>query len=185
MSKKFLIIFLIVALAVLTVPRSSNAFSIGGVLSAIRTAVGFLQAIKQAGNNPGMFKFGGHITHSEGGCHIKYMVFIYVCAFGFPCVFPGVPISIGGNTIEVGPPLPGPTGQMFTFPGISDIYNNHHEDQEGVWALGLGYSPFPIDRINDALGNIPNIPIPDGFLFNFSLDCSENNKNVILKLGTS
>jgi hypothetical protein len=141
---------------------------------------------KYGSNIPRVFPFGGHITHAEGGCHIKYWVFIYSAPpFGQPLTFPGVPIPLGGDTIEVGPPLKSPEGQLFTFPYVSQIYANNNQDTEGVWALGIAFSPFPIDEINDVLGEIPHIPIPDGYLYDFHLDCSKDNKNVILQLGTS
>jgi hypothetical protein len=74
---------------------------------------------------------------------------------------------------------------MFTFPFISDIYENHNEGTEGAWALGLGFKPFPIDKVNDALGKIPQISYGAGWIDHFHLECSDNNKNVILKMGTS
>jgi hypothetical protein len=45
-------------------------------------------------------------------------------------------------------------GYVIDFPFISQIYENHTENRVGPWALGLGFSPFPLDEINDALGQL-------------------------------
>ena len=188
MSKSIIIIVLlaIITLVELSSPIPVHAFSFDFVGKIVTIAKYVKTARDTAGEVPHRFVFGGHVTHAEGGCHVKYTVLLYNACFGFPCPpFPGVPIPIGGNTIEVGPPLSSPSGQIFTFPFISDVYANHNEDKVSHWALGIGYTPFPIDKINDALDKIPPIPIPDGQVYDFSLECSDSNKNVVLKMGTS
>ena len=190
-----------ISLTALSAPTAVRAidFDVTKITKIFKTVYGGAKKYKTinkiASDEPHTFAFGGHITHSEGGCAVKYTVHIRIFILGIPVVvpFPGVPIPLGGDTIEVGPPLSGPPGQMFTFPGISDVYSNHSEGRVGPWALGLGFAPFPIDKINEALDELPSIP-PGGCgqgqasevcMDNFHLDCSDNNKNVILKLGTS
>lgn len=187
MLKRVIAIFFVITILTLFMPTPSHAFSITGIVDAIKKAIKFINVYKNAKSKiPGLFVFGGRITHSEGGCAIKYWVFIYTAPpFGQPITFPGPPIPIGGTTIEVGPPIRSPKGQIFTFPYVSDVYKNNSEKRVGPWALGIGFTPFPIDKINDALDNIPHIPIPNGFIYKISLDCSDDNKNVILKIGTS
>lgn len=201
MSKRFIAIILVVTILGLFMPTpTTHAFSTTAIIDAIRKAVKFIIAIKNANLKvPGIFVFGGRITHSKGGCKIKYRVWTTVCYGIFGCwatPFPGFPIPLGGNTIEVGPPISSPKGQMFTFPGITDIYMNKRQGKVGPWALGIGWKPFPIKQINEALKNI-EISIGGGACYvrpqsigqtcvnNFHLDCSDNNENVILKIGTS
>ena len=159
------------------------------------------------------FVFGGHITHSEGGCDITFRAWFWIYSayytgpaaypphFGCFGLCPKPRLPLGGNTIEVGPPVNSPTGQMFTFPFISQIYANHSEGREGPWALGTGFtSSTLIDKINDTLGDVSiNLLSPGSgcpgpvagepyvpYCFDtFKLECSENNKNFILKMGTS
>lgn len=93
-------------------------------------------------------------------------------------------IGLVGRAIVVGPPVPtysyggscnkytnvcsngiGPCtedkhcgsnddGWVIAFPWISNIYRNHNEAYVGPWALGLGFSPFPLPEINAALEDI-------------------------------
>jgi hypothetical protein len=106
-------------------------------------------------------------------------------------VYVPVDIPLTGRAIVVGPPLPtynygtcnnnvctsgqtGPCrddrdcgsagdGKIISFPWISNIYRNHTEDTVGPWALGLAFTPFPLDEINDELREIsiwiPNAPL--------------------------
>jgi hypothetical protein len=200
--KKFILITLIAAILMMPVKTYAISFDFVG---KIKQVAGYIKNIKNVahGNDlgedvPHTFVFGGKITHSErSGCEIR----VKFCPAGICWIGVSViRIPLGGVTIEVGPPVESPEeeeeeeededededeGQMFTFPGISDVYANYNEDQEDVWTLGLGFTPFPIDKINDALDNIPPIPVPYGTIDDFHLECSDNNKNVILKIGTS
>lgn len=200
LTKTVAILFIAIILTALFAPVSAHAFALDP--NTIKNIVSIFKAIykgyetvsKVAANVPHKFIFGGHITHSEGGCSLKFTTHTRIVVLGVPVVVP-IPglIPLGGNTIEVGPPVNSPGGQMFTFPGITDIYRNNSQGRVGPWALGIGFAPFPIDKINDALGKLPSIP-PGGCgqtqgsefcVDNFHLDCSDNNKNVILKIGTS
>ncbi len=188
MLKKTLPIFFLIILA-LFFPKVTKAFDFD-FIGKIKDIAGYVKTAQGAIDNsasedtPHRFIFGGKITHSEGGCHIKAKFCpAGICKVGVSVIT--IPIPNGGNTIEVGSPVPSPKGQMFTFLGITDIYANKNTDKEGHWALGTGFTPFPIDKINDALGKIPNIPVPYGSIGDFHLECSKSNKAVILKIGTS
>ncbi len=190
MSKRVVATIIILSTSFLSFPLIVGAIDFNFV-GKIKDIVGYIKTTKNmaSGNNlsedvPHTFNFGGHITHSEGGCAVKAWTWIIVLGFPVPC--PNcLTIPLGGNTIEVGDPISSPKGQMFTFPFISDIYANHNEGKTGPWALGIGFTPFPIDKINDALGKIPKIPFGVGWIDHFHLECSDSNKNVILKMGTS
>lgn len=204
--KKLIALILLIAISGSFMSTTVNAYDVTqddinkaksawNFIGTIRSVVGFIKTLKnlKTGNNlpenvPHIFVFGGHITHSEGGCALNFKVIIY--GVGITC-FGICAIPLGGTTLEVGPPVDSPEGQMFTFPYISDIYANHSEGREGPWALGIGFTPFPIDEINDALGKIPDIYVGtypyvgNVYIGNWYLKCSDNDKNVILKMGTS
>lgn len=183
MSKKVIVAVLTIAILGSIIPLTVNAFDLD-FIQKIKDIVNWIKTIKDYSEfaKGSTFVFGGHITHSEGGC----MLFAKYCPLGWCWGVPSaIRIPLGGNTIEVGPPVSSPEGQMFTFPFISNSYLNHNEDKEGGWALGIGFNQFPIEEINDMLGNIPAIPVPYGTIDDWHIDCSDNNKNLILKIGTS
>jgi hypothetical protein len=158
---------------------------------------------------PHLFSFGGHITSEENACSLKFRHWYGIC-YGFAgCWLTPIPFSDRvptirfGTAIEVGPPRRSP-GKIITFPFVSDIYANHKEDVVGAWALGLGFTPFPLFLINDVLKviTLPN-PIvgcqvrpafPGEWCYdNFRIDCSASGETVrgnpiykvILKIGTA
>ncbi len=211
--KRLTIVFIIITISLTMLFRtpSTEALGLGSItkiISIIKTIVKYINLAKniQSSTNTNIFPFGGRITHSEGGCALKFRIWTWIqvptpvgpIPVPIPCPSCGL-IPLGGNTIEVGPPgVPSPKGQIFTFPYITEIYNNNNEEKVGPWTLGLGFRPFPIDKINDALKEItisippsnscPGAPrnfyIPSCF-DDFHLKCSDNDKNVILKIGTS
>lgn len=136
---------------------------------------------------PHQFPFGGPILSSERACgfHFRSTTWIGVPPtplipyfWFFPATFSKT-VSLAGRAIVVGPPVPTypkpanpftfsgsqvpPGGWVIAFPWISKIYDQHAEKRAGPWALGLGFSPFPLDDINDALSDIriwiPPVPI--------------------------
>lgn len=126
---------------------------------------------------PHSFPFGGHILTSERACSLKFdeYVIVTICSplgcWGTP--FGPVPITLGlgGRAIRVDTPVPivppttSPYGRAIVFPWISDVYQRHSEGRVGPWALGLGFTPFPLRDINNALGGIririPLLPLYD------------------------
>ena len=181
MNKRLTSILLIVVISGVLVPAPTHAFSLSIITKAFSIFKSFKTSTEQAQPNiPHTFPFGGHITSSEDGCKLHYWVFTVV--LGVQVTFPGFPIPIGGPAIEVGPPVSTP-GEVFIFPFISDVYRNNRENRVGPWALGIGWTPFPINQINDALALIPPITIGNVTFYNFSLSCPSDN--VVLKLGTS
>ncbi|MDP3696659.1 MAG: hypothetical protein Q8R55_01350 [Candidatus Taylorbacteria bacterium] len=174
---------------------------------------------------PHSFPFGGHILTSERACSLKFNEYtiITICTpltgcWGTP--FGPVPISIplGGRAIRVGEPVPivpptaSPYGRAIVFPWISDVYRNHSENRVGPWALGLGFTPFPLKNLNDELKGIririPLLPLYDSApcwtpifgtyngicLENFHFECLDSGEfaqngdpiyKVIRKLGTA
>ncbi len=108
---------------------------------------------------PHQFPFGGPILSSERACDFKFHAFWEqptFCFFGVCYSVPlGGPVTIPliGSAIEVGPPTPS-NGKVIEFPFITQKYRNNKENQQGPWALGLGFTPFPLPAINDELGKI-------------------------------
>ena len=168
---------------------------------------------------PRTFPFGGDIVTSEQACTFKFDAWVWIvnpaCLIGacFPPIVPvplPIPVPMNGRAIEVSQPVPS-QGKVIVFPWISEVYKNYTEDQPGpLKALGLGFTPFPLDKINDGIGAItiwfpPGIidtcpdffvPYPVGTVCvtNFHFDCvasGEKDQNgndiykVILKLGTA
>jgi len=201
MIKRLIVIFLIIAALGLLAPQSANAFSfdfIRKITSVLKTSYKYYKVAQDYGKLPGYvphtFPFGGHITSSERACSLKWTNWIIICTpVGcFPVPIPGY-WPFPGRAIESGPPIP-TNGKIIDFPFISDIYRNNQESRVGPWDLGLGFTPFPLDQINDALGLI-TIPLPaGGWADNFHIDCQASGEKdkegndiykVILKLGTS
>lgn len=158
------------------------------VICAIRRVTDFMRTIRKLtkvlGYIPHQFPFGGPILSSERACSFKFDEYTFAFTICIPfagCWTPAlgpVPITIplGGRAIVVGPPVPTypkstnpndpvppPGGKVIAFPWISKIYRNHTENRAGPWALGLGFSPFPLKNINDALGGI-KVRIPPNYL---------------------
>jgi hypothetical protein len=201
MTKHLIAILLVVAVLGLFTHQFADALSfsfIKKVVDVLKTSYKYYGVVKDYAKLPGYiphtFPFGGHITSSERACSLKWTnwVIIYTPVGYFPVPIPGY-WPIPGRAIEVGPPIPS-NGKVIDFPFISDIYRNNQEDRVGPWALAIGFTPFPLDQINDALGLI-TIPLPaGGWADNFHMDCSSSGEKdkegndiykVILKLGTS
>ena len=199
MTKKLAIISICFALTVTIVIQSAQAIGFTSIINIVKTATGFLKTANQYGNTldgyvPHNFSFGGHITTSERACSLKAWLW-FPTPFGIvPCpncfYWPFAPF--GGSAIEVGPPISS-HGKVIVFPWISEIYRNKQEDRVGPWALGLGFTPFPLEKINDALDLI-TIPYGVGWIDHIHIACSESGEKdqsgnaiykVILKLGTS
>ena len=128
---------------------------------------------------PHSFPFGGPILSSEQACSFHFDEYTFISGTLTYCSIIGcfqfgagpVPISIPltNRAIEVGPPVPS-GGKIISFPWISKIYENHTENRAGPWALGLGFSPFPLGDINNALGSI-KIRIPPNQLSIIDAPC--------------
>jgi len=145
---------------------------------------------------PHNFSFGGHITSSERACSLKGWIWYVGPPLFIPTPCPNCfywPFApFGGRAIKVGPPIASP-GKVIVFPWISDVYRNKQEHRVGPWALGLGFTPFPLHEINDALGSIPPIPYGAGWIDHLHIDCQASGEKdlegndiykVIRKLGT-
>lgn len=202
MTKQLIAILLVIAIVGLFTHQSADALSfsfIKKIVDVLKTSYKSYKVVENYGKLPSYvphtFPFGGHITSSEQACSLKWTNWVIICygpAGCYPTPIPGYwPFT--GQAIEVGPPIPS-NGKIIDFPFISDIYRNDQEDRVGPWALAIGFTPFPLDQINDALGLI-TIPLPaGGWADNFHIDCSESGEKdqsgnaiykVILKLGTS
>ena len=122
---------------------------------------------------PHGFPFGGHILTSERACSLKFDEYTFISGQLTYCTIIPIPscfqfgagpvpitIPLGGRAIRVGTPTPivppttSPYGRAIVFPWISDVYKNHQEKRVGPWALGLGFTPFPLRKINAELGSI-------------------------------
>jgi len=198
MAKKSVIILFCLVIFALTSQRSVQAISLISIVNIVRTVTSFMKSVSVFGNTlggiiPHNFSFGGHITSSERACSIRAWIWyegppLYVPLPCPDCFF----WPLGGRAIEVGPPVPSP-GKVIDFPWISQIYRNYQEDRVGPWALGLGFTPFPLNKINDALGSIM-IFYGAGWIDHIRIDCQASGEEdasgndiykVILKLGTS
>lgn len=169
-ARKFIVIFLCILLLVTVAvqpTRVQGAINLTRIVNVIRRVAGYIEKIRKAGHFlgyiPHSFPFGGHITSSERACSFKFWIWTYICygplgCYQTPCPNCGF-IPLGGRAIKVGPPLASP-GKIIIFPWISDVYRNHSEKRVGPWALGLGFTPFPLAEINDALGLIEIPPGP-------------------------
>lgn len=136
------------------------------IICAIKQIADIINTIRDISNSllnwvPHSFPFGGPILSSEPACRFGFNSYTKspwpICILGF-CTWPmigPVPISweLGGKAIEIGPPVPS-GGKIITFPWISKIYRHHTEDRDEPWALGLGFTPFPLDEINELLDDI-------------------------------
>lgn len=215
-KKKIIIISILLCLVTfsVTVPpsRALTFKSLAKIVIVIKKIADYIKNINKVTRAidtlPHKFPFGGHILSSERACSLKFRTWVWTYPFGVPVpiVCPScIPIPLGGRAIEVGPPVPSP-GKIITFPFISDIYKNYQEDRVGPWALGLGFSPFPLDEINKTISSIdiafppslvdcPGVPYDTVFcLDDFHFDCTASGEKdsfgndiykVILKLGTS
>jgi len=183
---KRVVIFIIILSLFLTsflIYETTDALSfniIRRITDAIKAVTNFLKNINTA---KVISPFGGRITKTGKACTIHY----WMTEPPFFIPHPGFPIPIGGTKINVGPP--GITAkEIFTFPFISQIYSNHHENRVGAWTLGLTFNKEffkkrVLDPINDALDQIPPISVGLVTFFNFSLSCPDGG--VIYKIGTS
>ena len=98
-----------------------------------------------------------------------------------------------GNPVPIKPPTTVPYGRIIIFPFISNPYDWQTHDRAGPWALGLGFTPFPLDKINDALAGI-KFPVFGGFVDQVSISCKDSGEfdsdgnsiyKVIRLIGTS
>lgn len=177
MDRRFvLIVFIVGVVAILGTTRTTQAFSLGGILGNIRQ-------ISNSTKAPSVtFPFGGKIVESNTACKLHY----WMTEPPFFIPHPGIPIPLFGTKIKVGPPGI-PASNVFTFPGITKIYANKNEDKEGVMTLGIAsnakFVSSLIDKVNSALGKIPPIIVGSVAFFQFSLSCPDGG--IILKIGTS
>ena len=176
-----IIVFILGSLTFLT-PKNTYAFdpfSIVRILTSIRTAVRSVQIP----NSPSVtVPFGGRIVESGTACKLHY----WMSEPPFYIPHPGFPIPLFGSKIRVA--TPGiPISNVFTFPGITQIYANKHEDRVGVWTLGISskknFVNSIINTVNSTLSRIPPIIVGPVTFFNFSLSCPDGG--IILKIGTS
>ena len=195
MTKSIIAIIIVISLIVSTaifgflVPlQHARAISLGGITSIIKTVVNIIDSTKAGKSTASItFPFGGRITSSGTACKLKFTLWqIIIVIFGVPVPVPfPVSIPITGTVIDVGPPGL-PTDDVYTFPGISDVYANNNENKVGAWTLGIAMTPKImdeiLDKINSALDSI-TFTVPNGWVDNFSLDCPDGG--VILKIGTS
>lgn len=199
MTKRFIITFLCVLIFTLAISPPARAISLLSIVNIVKAVTGSIRAATSIstvldGYVPHKFPFGGHITSSERACSLKGWIWIPTPFGPVPCVnclyWPFAPF--GGRAIKVGPPVASP-GKVIVFPWISDVYRNKQENKIGPWALGLGFTPFPLKQINDALGLI-TIPYGAGWIDHLHIACQASGEKdlngneiykVILKLGTS
>ncbi|MDO8496541.1 MAG: hypothetical protein Q7S43_03765, partial [bacterium] len=167
MNKHLIAILLVIAVLGFSTSQSAHAVSfsfIKNIVDVLKTSYKSYKVVRDYGELPGYvphtFPFGGHIISSERACSLKWTNWVIICATG--CYIVPIPgyFHFSGRAIEVGPPIPS-NGKVIDFPSISDIYRNKQEDRVGPWALAIGFTPFPLDQINDALGLI-TIPLPAG-----------------------
>ena len=206
------------------VPSGSGSLSCAGtwtkIICVIKKTSDIIKSIQKVtralDNVPHSFPFGGPILSSERACSFKFSETVWAPNpfFGIPPTLPYGPfpitIPLGGRAIVVGPPISS-GGKVIAFPWISQIYDQHTENRAGPWALGLGFSPFPLKDINDPLRDIkiwiPPLPFDPpcsvgGFASayigscttNFHFECQASGEKdasgndiykVIRKLGTS
>lgn len=180
--KRYLIILLVVISAA-SVPKIARAFTLNP-LDAF-TLVTKIREVINGSINIGppsvTFPFGGRITESGTACKLKYKVKV----FGVVPI-PGIPIPLFGTKVKVSQPGI-PASDIFTFPGITRIYANNHQDRVGAWTLGIAtranyIQPF-ITRLNTILGSIPDIPLVYVTVGDFGIGCP--NGGLILQIGTS
>lgn len=210
MGKQIVIVFIVAALLGLFLPTKTNAFGISDIrkiIEGVKTALDLYKAITGTTGVPGYvphkFPFGGHIISSENACSLKFRAWFPICTPLTGCIMvptPSISTVRFGRAIEVGDPVP-TLGKVITFPYVSDLYRNRQENRVGPWALGLGFTPFPLDKINDALKTLrfpdPLTPCNLQYPFcvdNIHIDCTASGEKdingediykVILKLGTS
>lgn len=199
--KHLTVIFLIIAILGLAFPQSTEAISVNFIKKILDVFRIVYKAVRIARSAPGYipqtFPFGGRITSSSRGCAIRFWIWVRVWGVEIPCPNCGY-IPLPGRTITVGAPLPvtPPPGKIFTIPFISDVYRNHaaRNLRAGPWSLGLGFTPFPLKQINEALAEIPSIDLGFGRASRFKLSCKESGEKdqngddiykVIIKMGTS
>lgn len=184
MAKKLIVIIICLSIFASTIPRLAFGFNVPSdigtgtqipatgslscvgiwtkiicVIKKIADIIKTVQKITKALDYvPHQFPFGGPILSSERACELKFRstTWIGVYILGYWAPIPGtftISKSLVGRAIEVGPPVPS-GGKVIAFPWISKIYQQHTEKRAGPWALGLGFSPFPLKDINDALKSI-------------------------------
>lgn len=181
------IFFISVLLVLIFTSRTSYAFNPFDILKIIKGVTSTTNIIEIPST---VSPFGGKITSSKTACSVKFWIWQIVCTpfgcFPVPCPNCGS-IPIAGTVIKVS--TPGiPVSEVFTFPGITKVYPNNHQNKVGVWTLGTtlktNIAQKIVDKINSALKKIPKIPIPpNGWLDQFHLVCPKGG--IILKIGTS
>lgn len=186
MNRRFISMILIVGSLVMITPRVTHAFNPFGLVSIISTINNIVRSTRIPTTPSAVFPFGGRITESGTACKLHYWMSYPVPFPPFFLTHPGVSIPLFGTKIRVSPPGL-PVSDVFTFPGITKIYANKHEDRVGVWTLGISskanFVRSLISRINSALSSIPPIVVGPVTFFNFSLSCPDGG--IILKIGTS
>lgn len=181
--RNFFIVFLILASLIFT-PQTVYAFNPFSLIRIISTINNIGKSVKIPSVPSATSPFGGKITESGTACKLHYLVTVIV--FGIPVTAPGVPIPLFGTKVSVGPPGL-PISDVYTFPGITQNYPNHNEDDVGTWTLGIAtkynFASSLIKQVNSALSSIPPISVGVATFFNFSIKCPDGG--IILKIGTS
>jgi hypothetical protein len=179
MSNRFIHIFIIIALIFLPFRFAySLSFNfIGKIRSAFDAFGGINRSI-------GVVPFGGKVSDTGRGCVIDY----YYAGFcgPFPCIVPGIAIPLPASTsFDINNVLP-TQGEVFTLAFISKVVPKDNDVNQDDWALGLSWSPFKpvIDKINDALGTI-TIPVGSGVLKGFKLECTDDDDDIVLIVGSN
>ena len=162
--------------------NTADAFDPFSVVKIMKTINQVRSTVKAPTSPALMVPFGGKIVESGTACKLHY----WMSEPPFYIPHPGFPIPLFGSKIRVA--TPGiPISNVFTFPGITQIYANKHEDRVGVWTLGISskknFVNSIINTVNSTLSRIPPIIVGPVTFFNFSLSCPDGG--IILKIGTS
>ena len=178
------VVTLLVLVSLIFTSQTANAFDPFSLFKIVNTIRNIGNATKIPTGPSLTVPFGGRITESGTACKLHYWVTVIV--LGFPVTSPGVPIPLFGTKINVS--RPGlPISNVYTFPGITQEYENHNQDKVGKWTIGIAskynFASAIKDKVNSALGSITPISIGVITFFNFSLSCPDGG--IILKIGTS
>lgn len=180
MKRYFISLALLITIFTFLAPKA-QAFNPFSIFKILKTINDITKQAKPASTTGITFPFGGKITEAGTACKLHF----WMSEPPFFIPHPGIPIPLFGTKIRVGPPGV-PASDVFTFPGITQIYDNHHEDKVGSWTLGIALKtnivkPI-IDRINSALRYLTPIIVGPVAFYNFSLACPDGG--IITKIGT-
>jgi len=164
--------------------NTADAFDPFSVVKIMKTINQVRSTVKAPTSPALMVPFGGKIVESGTACKLHYWTLYFIGPI--PVTHPGPPIPLFGTKIKVDQPGL-PISNAFTFPGVTKIYPNKHEDRVGVWTLGIAtkynFTKTLVDTINSSLGKLTPISVGPVTFFKFSLSCPDGG--IILKIGTS